>query len=51
MSLLIAIRQSLCRHQWKLSRFQALVPGRSVQCVKCGKHEQTCEAIRVIEER
>jgi hypothetical protein len=50
MNLLIKIRQRLCRHQWKLSRFQALVPGRSVTCVKCGKHEQTCDAIRVIKE-
>lgn len=27
-------------HNWKMSRFQALVPGMSYICTKCDKHKQ-----------
>lgn len=40
MSLFTKIRQRLCRHEWRVSRFQALVPGTSCECVKCGTVEQ-----------
>ena len=36
----LKLRQRLCRHQWRVSRFQPLIPGTSYTCVKCGMHEQ-----------
>lgn len=38
--MLARIREFFCRHQWKATRFQALVPGRSEACTKCGKQRQ-----------
>lgn len=35
------IRQMLCRHEWRMSRFQALVPGIDWECPKCGKQHHT----------
>ena len=32
-----AIRQLLCRHEWRLTRSQALVGPPSYECTKCGK--------------
>lgn len=32
------IRQFFCRHEWRPTKFQALVPVTSYECVKCGKH-------------
>ena len=34
------IHQWFCRHDWKATRFQALVPGTSYCCTKCGKRER-----------
>jgi hypothetical protein len=34
------IRQWFCRHDWKMTRFQALIPGNGYRCTKCGKQEQ-----------
>lgn len=34
------IRQWLCRREWRVTRFQALVPGTSYRCAKCGKQER-----------
>lgn len=34
------LHQLLCRHKWRVTRFQALVPGVSCECIKCGKIEQ-----------
>lgn len=31
------IRQLLCRHQWRATKFQALGGPTSHECVKCGK--------------
>ncbi len=38
--LFVRIRQRLCRHEWRVTRFQALVPGTSYECTKCGKQER-----------
>jgi len=35
-----SIRQALCKHTWRPTLFQALVPGTSYECTKCGKMEQ-----------
>jgi len=37
-----ALREWLCRHDWKVSRFQALssTPGMDCVCKKCGKIER-----------
>lgn len=37
MRFVTAIRQWFCRHEYRLTKFQALVPGASYQCTKCGK--------------
>lgn len=37
MRLLTAIRQWFCRHEYRPTKFQALVPGTSYECTKCGK--------------
>jgi hypothetical protein len=34
------LRQRLCTHKWRVSKFQPLIPGTSYTCVKCGLHEQ-----------
>lgn len=34
------IRRRLCRHDWKTTRFQALVPGTGQECTKCGAHRR-----------
>ncbi len=34
------IRQWLCRHQWRVCRFQSLTPGTDIECTKCGKQEK-----------
>lgn len=34
------LRQMLCRHDWKTTKFQALVPGVGQQCTKCGAQRQ-----------
>lgn len=31
------IRQLLCRHEYRPTKYQALVPGTSYECVKCKK--------------
>lgn len=31
------LRQFFCRHHWRPTKFQALVPGTSYECTKCGK--------------
>lgn len=35
----LIIQALLCRHEWKPTKFQALVPGTTVRCTKCGKQE------------
>lgn len=35
--LLTRLRRLFCRHDWRLTRFQAFVPGWSVECRKCGR--------------
>jgi hypothetical protein len=40
MSLLTKLRQAFCRHEWRLTIFQALVGDSTVQCVKCGRMEK-----------
>lgn len=37
MKIWTAIRQLFCRHNYRPTRLQALVPGTSYQCTKCGK--------------
>ena len=37
MRLLIAIRQWFCRHEYRPTKFQALVPGTRYKCTKCGR--------------
>jgi hypothetical protein len=36
----LKLKQRLCCHRWRVSRFQPLIPGTSYTCVKCGMHEQ-----------
>jgi hypothetical protein len=40
MNIFARIRHWLCDHEWRPTRFQALVPGASYECVKCGKIER-----------
>lgn len=40
MAFLLMIRQAICRHEWGVTKFQALVPGTSYRCGKCSKIEQ-----------
>ncbi len=35
--MLTKLRQMICRHEWRMSKFQALVPGIDQICTKCGK--------------
>lgn len=36
MKFLSLIRQWFCHHEYRLTKFQALVPGHSYECTKCG---------------
>jgi hypothetical protein len=45
------LRQFLCSHEWKATRFQALVPGLGQQCTKCGKQRQVYYVGGVSDER
>ena len=36
-AIVLAIRNWLCRHNYRPSKFQPLVPGTSYECSKCGK--------------
>lgn len=35
------LRQMICRHDWQVTKFQALVPGTGRECKKCGKQTRT----------
>lgn len=37
MRIFTAIRQWLCRHEYRPTKFQALVPVTSYECTKCGR--------------
>lgn len=39
----IVVKQYLCRHDWRPTKFQALVGGRSYRCSKCGKQAKSTE--------
>lgn len=39
MNIVTKIRRFFCHHEWRPTKFQALVPSTSFECVKCGKLE------------
>ncbi|MFV1535247.1 hypothetical protein VWX96_17060 [Phaeobacter sp. A90a-4f] len=34
------IKPMICSHDWRATKFQALVPGIGQECTKCGKQRQ-----------
>lgn len=46
MKAMTTLRRFFCRHQWRVTRFQALVSGVSYECTKCGKMVQATPAGR-----
>lgn len=35
------VRQWFCRHDFKVTKYQALVPGIGWECTKCGKQHRS----------
>ncbi len=45
-ALLLRLRQLFCRHSWRVTLFQALTPGTSFRCERCGLMHTTYDGER-----